>query len=101
VHERYRRQADGRQHIANVNMTSRSLKTTCVNLRNVLYTLSVAAARSSPEDYAIPYVLPVLGMRSCFSWCMTLFCETRVYIYSEIPEEFTRLTSYSIFSEES
>jgi len=27
VHERYRRQTDGRQHIANVNVISRSLKT--------------------------------------------------------------------------
>jgi len=34
VHERYRRQTDrrqtdGRQHIANVNVSSRSLKTAC------------------------------------------------------------------------
>ena len=28
VHERYRRQTDGRQHMANVNVSSRSLKTT-------------------------------------------------------------------------
>jgi len=27
VHERYRRQMDGRRHIANMNMSSRSLKT--------------------------------------------------------------------------
>ena len=66
-----------------------------MDLRNVLYMLSVAVARSSPEDNAIPYVLPVLGMRSCFSWCMALFSEA--HVYSEIPEEFTRLTSYSFF----
>jgi len=35
MHERYRQMTDGQQHIANVNVSSRSLKTNCQSRKNI------------------------------------------------------------------
>ena len=50
MHERYRRQTDGRQHIANVNVSSRSLKMEA----RLGYTLEANASRKTGIGRGVP-----------------------------------------------
>jgi len=61
------------------------LKNDLQSSRNFLHMLSVAAARSSSDDNANRYALPVLWMTSCFHITVNTWCKARLTVEGRLP----------------